>query len=132
VRESTADVAAERTRKWRPSGRRLTAILMTALAAGGIMAASAATATPAQAATLICKNSAIPPGWVIVGQGVAPTCPGATGWFISLPNPAGIAVCQNSPIPPGYVITGQTVIATCPDAKGYIIRVPTLTGSKAS
>jgi hypothetical protein len=69
--------------------------------------------TPASS-VVICKNQAIPAGWVIIAQTTNFACSTDlnNAYVIKLPDATEV-VCSYSPIPQGYVITGTTTNFAC-------------------
>ena len=88
----------------------------------------AAMATPARRNRLICKDRAVPEGWVVVGHSHSPACPG-TGdnvWIIKRPGRREV-VAASSPVPAGYSRVRPTRSQHCPgegDNAWWIERSP--------
>ena len=61
---------------------------------------------------VICRNAAIPPGWVVIGKHQSPACDGEgpNAWVIKLPGRREV-VWADSPIPDGYRKVKETEIA---------------------
>ncbi len=57
---------------------------------------------------LICRGSAVPDGWVIVGSHHSPACDGggANAWVVKRPGRREVVV-EESPIPEGYRLVKQ-------------------------
>jgi hypothetical protein len=70
---------------------------------------------PAGFPVTICKNQAIPDGWVITSETSTISCNGdfPNAWTIERPGPF-TTICRVSPIPNGYKVTGTGSSATCP------------------
>lgn len=72
---------------------------------------------------LICREAAIPVGWVVVGEHHSPACDGEglNAWVIKLPGRREV-VWADSPVPAGYRKVKETEIAVGEGkAKGWLI-----------
>ena len=78
-------------------------------------AGSPPVAQPARRNRLICKDRAVPEGWVVIGQAHSPACPGAgdNAWIIKRPGRREV-VAAASPVPAGYARVRPTRSAHCP------------------
>ena len=91
-------------------------------------------AAPQPIATLqsltICKNQAIPSGYVIIREGSRASCPGnfPNTWTITIPASTQ-TICKISPFPSGYVIIRESSSAGCPGnfPNTWIITIPAST-----
>lgn len=70
---------------------------------------------------VVCAGSAVPSGYVVLGETTGAYCPSGSGdaWRIGIPGPEE-TVCSFSPIPRGYVKVGETSSSDC---SGYVMRI---------
>jgi hypothetical protein len=70
---------------------------------------------PARRNRLICKQRAVPDGWVVVGHAHSPACPGAglNAWVVKRPGRREV-VAASSPLPDGYARVRPTRSTNCP------------------
>ncbi len=72
---------------------------------------------------LICRGTAIPIGWVVVGEHHSPACDGEgpNAWVIKLPGRREV-MWADSPLPDGYRKVKETEIAVGEEkAEGWLI-----------
>jgi ribosomal protein L36 len=64
---------------------------------------------------VICKESEIPEGWVVVGECHSASCPGEgqNAWVVKRPGRRDV-ICDFSPVPDGYRRLHPTHSAGCP------------------
>jgi hypothetical protein len=64
---------------------------------------------------LICKDRAVPEGWVVIGHAHSPACPGEgeNAWIVKRPGKLEV-VWESSPLPDGYSRVRRTRSGHCP------------------